>query len=53
MSCTRAMRQHAIEQLFEVLEDRLENLEIASNPEVCAAIDRLIDEARCQSQGSL
>jgi hypothetical protein len=40
----RAYR-HVVDQVFDVLDDRLENLYIASNPEVCAAINGLIQEA--------
>jgi hypothetical protein len=40
----RAYR-HAVDQVLDVLDDRLENLAIASNPEVCAAIEWLIAEA--------
>jgi hypothetical protein len=34
-----------IESVLEALEDKIEDLEIATNPEVHAAIERLIDES--------
>jgi hypothetical protein len=40
----RAYR-HAVDQMLDVLDDRVENLYIASNPRVCAAIHELIEEA--------
>jgi hypothetical protein len=36
----------AIESVLEAVEDRIEDLEIATNPEVRAAIEQLIDEAK-------
>ena len=35
-----------IESVLEALEDQIEDLEIATSPEVRAAIERLIDEAK-------
>jgi hypothetical protein len=35
-----------IESVLEALEDKIEDLEIATSPEVYAAIERLIDEAK-------
>jgi hypothetical protein len=35
-----------IETVLEALEDKIEDLEIATSPEVHAAIERLIDEAK-------
>jgi hypothetical protein len=35
-----------IESLLEAVEDRIEDLEIATSPEVHAALERLIDEAK-------
>jgi hypothetical protein len=35
-----------IEAVLEALEDKIEDLEIATNPEVHAAIEQLIDEAK-------
>jgi hypothetical protein len=35
-----------IESVLEALEDKIEDLEIATSPEVHAAIERLIDEAK-------
>jgi hypothetical protein len=35
-----------IETVLEALEDKIEDLEIATNPEVHAAIERLINEAK-------
>jgi hypothetical protein len=35
-----------IESVLEALEDKIEDLEIATNPEVHTAIERLIDEAK-------
>jgi hypothetical protein len=38
--------RHEIESVLEALEDKIEDLEIATSPEVHAAIERLIDEAK-------
>jgi hypothetical protein len=39
-------RHDEIESVLEALEDKIEDLEIATSPEVHAAIERLIDEAK-------
>jgi hypothetical protein len=39
-------RRDEIESVLEALEDKIEDLEIATSPEVHAAIERLIDEAK-------
>ena len=38
--------RHEMESVLEALEDKIEDLEIATSPEVHAAIERLIDEAK-------
>jgi hypothetical protein len=38
--------REAIESVLETLEDKIEDLEIATSPEVCTAIEQLIDEAK-------
>jgi hypothetical protein len=38
--------RNEIESVLEALEDKIEDLEIATNPEVHAAVERLIDEAK-------
>ena len=39
-------RRDAIESVLDALEDKIEDLEIATSPEVYAAIEQLIDEAK-------
>ena len=39
-------RRDEIESVLEALEDTIEDLEIATSPEVHAAIEQLIDEAK-------
>jgi hypothetical protein len=39
-------RRDEIESVLEALEDKIEDLEIATSPEVHAAIEQLIDEAK-------
>jgi hypothetical protein len=39
-------RRDEIESVLETIEDKIEDLEIATSPEVHAAIERLIDEAK-------
>jgi hypothetical protein len=40
--------RHEIESVLEALEDKIEDLEIATNPEVRTAIERLIDDAKAR-----
>jgi hypothetical protein len=42
---------HAIKSVLEAIEDKIENLEIATSPEVNAAIEELIDEAPLSAGG--